>query len=187
MESLLSAFLAAALAEVGDKTQWLTLALTAHFRRPKIVMAALACAVVANAALAGLAGRAIMPLLNREAATLMLALALGSAAASMAMKVKPPPDVTRARAAFATSLILFLAAELGDKTQFLTFAIATRSGMPALAALGAALGVFTMAMAAMVGGRALVEAVPLKAARRTIAGLFALLAFVAAITALRLI
>lgn len=187
MEALLSAFLAAALAELGDKTQWLALALAIHFRRTPPVIAALALAAIANAALAAIGGSLVAPIMPREAATLMLGLALGSAAISLLFKPKPQAPVTSKGMAFAASFILLMAAELGDKTQFLTFAIAARTGMPILAATGAAAGVCVMGAAAIFSGRAAMEAAPWPVVRRCVAALFAILAFIAAINAFRLI
>ena len=187
MEALLSAFLAAALAELGDKTQWLALALAVHFRRTTPILAALALAAIVNAALAAIGGALVAPFMPREASTLMLALALGSAAVSLTFKPKPPAPVTGKGLAFVASFILLMAAELGDKTQFLTFAIAARTAMPGLAAAGAATAVFAMGAAAIFGGRAVMDPAPWLLLRRCAAALFAALSFVAAINAFRLI
>ncbi len=189
MEALLSALLAAALAELGDKTQWLALALAIRFHdKGGAVLAGIALAAIVNAAIASVAGAMIGPMLVREAATLMLALALASAGVTMAFKAKSPPGIDGWRiGAFLTSFAAFGIAELGDKTQFLTFAIATRTGMPMLTALGAAAGVFAMSAVAVAGGRAVLDALPLGILRRVIAGLFLLLGAIAAVNALRLV
>lgn len=189
MEALLSALLAAALAELGDKTQLIALALALRFRNSTgAVLAGIALAAIVNAAIAGLASGTIGAMLSRDAATLMLALALGSAGVPMMWKPKPAPSVDGWKiGAFASSFAAFGIAELGDKTQFLTFAIATRTGMPILAALGAAAGVFAMSAVAVIGGRAVLAALPVTALRRIGGALFLLLGAIAAVNALRLV
>lgn len=189
MEALLSALLAAALAELGDKTQWLALALAIRFRdQGGAVLAGIALAGLVNAAIASAAGVAVGTMLTREAATLMLAFALVSAGATMALKARPAPGLDGWRiGAFLTSFAAFGIAELGDKTQFLTFAIATRTGMPVLTAAGAAAGVFAMSALVVAGGRAVLDALPLQVLRRMVSGLFLLLGMIAAVNALRLV
>jgi putative Ca2+/H+ antiporter (TMEM165/GDT1 family) len=189
MEALLSALLAAALAELGDKTQLIALALALRFHKSSgAVLAGIALAATVNAAIAGIAGITIGQMLSREAATLMLALALISAGVPMLLKPKPAPDIAGWKiGAFASTFAAFGIAELGDKTQFLTFAIATRTGMPVLAAAGAAAGVFAMSVLAVVGGRAVLDALPMALLRRIGGGLFLVLGAIAAVSALRLV
>jgi putative Ca2+/H+ antiporter (TMEM165/GDT1 family) len=188
MEALLSALLAAALAELGDRSQWLALALALHFRRDGAVLAGIALAAIANAAISAVAGTMVAPIMPREGATLMLALALASAAFTLAMRTKAPPALDSWRiGAFGSSFALFFVTGLGDKTQFLTFAIAARTGMPVLTAMGAALGVIAMSMAAVIGGRSLLNIFSARALRLGAAALMALLASIAAVNALRLI
>lgn len=187
MEALLSAFLAAALAELGDKTQWLALALGLHFRRAGPVLAGIALAALANAALAAFAGQLVAPMLTRWAATLMLALALGFAGTGALLRSAAPETRNWRMGPFLGSFLAFFIAELGDKTQFLTFAITVRTGAPELAAAGAAAGVTAMAAIAVIGGRAALDTLPLSKLRVGVGALFLVLGFIAAVSALRLI
>lgn len=187
MEALLATFLAAALAELGDKTQWLALGLALYFRRTAPVLAGIALAAIANAALSAFAGAVIAPMLTRWAATLLLALALGFAGVACFMRSPVPLAANWRMGAFVSSFLAFLLAEFGDKTQFLTVAIAARTGMPALAGAGAAAGVIAMAAVAVIGGQAARERIPFTALRRAAGALFLILCFFAAISALRLI
>lgn len=187
MDALVPAFVAALLAEIGDKTQWLALALALHFRRPAPVLAGIACAAFANAALAALAGALLAPRLTHEAATLLVALALLLAGAAAWIRQTPPdPPRHRASGALLTSLFAFLLLELGDKTQFLTFALALRSGSFWLTAAGAAAGVVLASAAAVLAAPAL-QRLPLVAIRRGVGALFLLTGLWAALSALRLI
>lgn len=185
MEALLSAFMAAALAELGDKTQWLAFALAVHFRRNGAVLAGIAAAAIANAAIAAAGGILVAPMLNRHAATLLLALALVFAGVGAFLPQKRPAVGGWKLGAFGTSLAAFFVLELGDKTQFLTFAIAARSPMPVLAASGAAAGVIAAGAAALTGSA--FERLPLKGMRRGVGVLLTLLGLIAAVSALRLI
>ena len=188
MEALLSAFLAAALAEIGDKTQWLALALGLHFRRPLPVLAGIALAALANSAIAAAAGLYIAPMLTREAATLLLALALLSAAAGALWRQKRPGAVDGWKlGAFASSLLAFFILELGDKTQFLSFAIATRTGSPILTALGATAGISLASTVAVALGKGYEKALPVRGLRLGAGILFLLAGAVTALVALRLI
>ena len=188
MDALLPAFLAALLAECGDKTQFLALALGLHFRRLWPVILGIALAALANAAIAAIGGYYVSPLLTFEAATLMLALALVFAGTGALIAQKPPEPVEGWRmGAFPASFLAFFLLELGDKTQFLTFAIATRSGAPVLAASGAAAGVIVASALAMLAGRDLGKALPVARVRVAIGLFFLLTGLWAALAALRLI
>lgn len=188
MDALLPAFVAALTAEFGDKTQWLALALGLHFRRIAPVLFGIALAALANSALAALAGSYISPLLSFEAATLMFALALLFAGVGALWMQKAPGSVEGWRlGAFASSFLAFFTLELGDKTQFLTFAIAVRSGAFWLSLAGAAAGILAASSVAILIGREYASALPVRAMRLGVAALFLLLGSWAALAALRLI
>jgi len=188
MEALLSAFLAAVLAEIGDKTQWLALALGLHFRRSLPVLAGIALAALGNSAIVATAGAYIAPMLTREAATLLLALALLSAAAGALWRQKRPDPVDGWKlGAFASSALAFFILELGDKTQFLTFAIATRTASPILTAAGATAGVVVSSAVAIGLGAAFEKAMPVRGLRLAAGILFLLPGLIAVLIALRLI
>lgn len=188
MDALLPAFLAALLAEFGDKTQWLALALGLHFARPLPVLGGIALAALISAALAALAGIYVSPMLSFEAATLMLALALLFAGIAAMMKQKPPEPVEGWRlGAFLSSFLAFFILELGDKTQFLTFAIAVRSGSFWLSMAGAVAGVVTASTIAILLGRRFATTLRVSAIRCGGGILFLLLGLWAALAALRLI
>ena len=82
--------------------------------------------------------------------------------------------------------ILCLAAQMGDRTQFITFALAGRFDSPALAAAGAAAGIFAASVPAALLGASFGSAVPLRAIRIGGAFLFLITGFVVAVKALQL-
>src|SRR3546814_6103998 len=91
--------------------------------------------------LGAVAGALIGPMLTPEARALLLALALVSAGGAALFKAKAPDALPDSRlGAFATGLLALLALGIGDRTQFVTFALAARTPIPALAFVGATLG-----------------------------------------------
>ncbi len=184
MDTLLPAFVAALLAEFGDKTQLLVLMLAARFGRNGAVIGGVALAALANAAIAGAGGAMLATLMTPEPRALLLALALIFAGAGALLPMTPPEPVDRWRiGAFASSFGAFFILEFGDKTQFLTAAIAARAGSPILAACGAAAGVTLAAAAAL----ALGEALPRRMIRRAAGILFLIVGLFVTVSALRLI
>lgn len=185
MDALLSALVAALLAEIGDKTQLVALALAARFANDRAVLGAIALAAVANAAIAAAGGVWIGPQMTREASTLLLALALLFAGGGAFWPRKAPSVAHWRGGAFVASLLAFGLAEFGDKTQFLTFAIAARADAPVLAGIGAAIGVLVSNAVAIGIGAGFAKAA--RPARWAIGGLFVLLGLAAAVSALRLV
>ena len=120
-----------ALGEMGDKTQLLALVLAARFRRPWTIVAGIAVATLANHALAGALGHWIA--LQLGATTLRWVVGLGFIAMAAWMLVPDrldDDDAAVARAGhwgvFATTVVAFFLAEVGDKTQLATVALAAR-------------------------------------------------------------
>jgi putative Ca2+/H+ antiporter (TMEM165/GDT1 family) len=185
MDALLTAFVAAFLAEWGDKTQLVVVMLAAATRRPGQVLAGLALAALASNALAAVAGVYIAGTINIRAMTLMTALALLFAGGSGLIPRKPPAPASL-RLPVLTAFILSLAAEMGDRTQFLTFAFAGRFDSAPLAAAGATAGTLAACLPAALLGERLATTVPMRAIRYTIAGLFLIAGFIVAVKALQL-
>jgi Ca2+/H+ antiporter, TMEM165/GDT1 family len=186
MEALVTAFAAAFLAEWGDKTQLIAAMLAATTRRPGQVLIGLVLAALASNALAAVAGVFIAQSITIRAMTLMVALALLFAGLSGVIRRRPPAPET-ARLPLATAFILCLAAEFGDRTQFLTFALAGRFDSAPLAAAGATAGILAACLPAVLLREKLSEAVPLRAIRYATAALFLAAGFYAAVSALRLV
>jgi len=115
-----------ALAELGDKTQLLALVLAARFRAPLPVIAGIATATLANHFAAGAVGSAlavyISPLILRWA----VALSFFATALWMFIPERQPEGASEVSrfGAFGTTAISFFLAEIGDKTQIATVALA---------------------------------------------------------------
>jgi putative Ca2+/H+ antiporter (TMEM165/GDT1 family) len=188
MDALLSAFVAAGLAEWGDRTQLFVIVLAARYARPAPILAGLAVAAIANSLIAAYAGTLVTDLVPVRAASLLVALALLFAGAGGLLR-RSPPDMGMGwrMPAFATAAISLFLLEFGDKTQFLTFAIAARYDSFALAAAGAATAIVAANVPAALLGSRLPAIVPVRPLRYAIAGLFLVTGFIVAVNALELV
>jgi Ca2+/H+ antiporter, TMEM165/GDT1 family len=125
MEAALVSIVTVALAEMGDRTQLLALVLAAHYRRPWAILAGIFLATLANhagaAALGVWFGEFLTPaILDTTVGAGLLAMALWALKSD---QLEKRPAVGR-RGAFVATLIAFFIAEIGDKTQIATIALA---------------------------------------------------------------
>jgi putative Ca2+/H+ antiporter (TMEM165/GDT1 family) len=138
---MLTAFLvsvaAIAIGEIGDKTQLLALMLAARYRQPWPIVAGILCATLANHALAGIFGSWVRHAVDPGILRYAIALALFAVAV---WALKPDKlDAHDAKASrlgvFAVTTVAFFLAEMGDKTQLATVALAARfSDLPSVVA-----------------------------------------------------
>lgn len=185
MDGLLTAFVAAALAEWGDRTQLIVALLAARSGRPGLVLAGLFLAALVSCAVAAFAGALVAGTITIRATSLLVALALLFAGVAGMIRRKPPSIGSARTPVLLAAFLLCLAAELGDRTQFLAFALAGRFD-PALAAGGATAGILAAAVPAALLGARLQSAIPTRAIRIGGGFLFLIAGFYVAVTALRL-
>jgi len=186
VDALVTAFVAAALAEWGDKTQLIVAMLAAATRRPATILAALFLAALASNVVSAIAGIYVADTVTIRAMTLMVALALLFAGAS-GLLIRKARERSPRRWLLAGAFILLLAAEFGDRTQFLTFALAGRFDSAPLAAAGATAGTLAACLPAALLGDRLGRALPLRAIRYVGAALFLIAGFIVAVQALQLV
>jgi putative Ca2+/H+ antiporter (TMEM165/GDT1 family) len=132
-----------ALGEMGDKTQLLALVLAARFKRPWPIVAGIAVATGVNHALAGALGHWVALWLG--AGVLRWVVGLGFLAMAAWMLVPDRVDADEADRArgfgvFVTTAVAFFLAEMGDKTQLATVALAARHPELVAVVLGTTLG-----------------------------------------------
>jgi putative Ca2+/H+ antiporter (TMEM165/GDT1 family) len=188
LDALLSSFVAAALGEWGDKTQLLVIALAVRYRRPLPILAGILVASLANSLIAAFGGALVHALITPRAASLMIALALVFAGVAGLIRPKAyESDGTSRAGPFLVAVASFFVLEFGDKTQFLTFAIAAQFNAFALAAAGATAGILASSVPAALLGDRLARAAPLKAIRIGLGILFLLVGLVVGVNALRLV
>lgn len=184
----MAALVVAALAQVGDRPAWLAAILADRYRKPWLVIAAAALAIAAAAALSAAAGAWIAPRLAPNARQLLLALALAFQAAGTVRLAKQPDRLAGWRlGAAATSFAGLFILAFGDGLMFIVLALAARSPMPVLAAVGATLGSLAVIAPAALLGEAACLNLPMLPARRAAGALFLLAAIMLALGALRLI
>lgn len=129
MEAFFVATGVVALAEMGDKTQLLTLVLAARFRKPWPIVWGILVSTVLNHALAGAVGNWVTHALGPD----VLRWILGGSFIVMALWMLIPDklddgDLPKAShfGVFGTTVIAFFLAEMGDKTQIATVMLAAR-------------------------------------------------------------
>jgi len=167
-----------ALAEIGDKTQLLAFILAARFKKPVPIIAAILCATVLNHGLAGAVGAWITATVSPE----ILRWVLGTSFIGMAVWTLIPDKIeeeeTRAAmkfGVFGASFITFFLAEMGDKTQIATIALAAHYGTPLLVVIGTTLGMLIADVPAVFVGGRLASRLPMKLVHSVAATIFAAL------------
>jgi putative Ca2+/H+ antiporter (TMEM165/GDT1 family) len=168
-----------ALAEIGDKTQLLAIVLSARYRRPLPIIAGILFATIANHALAGLVGRLVMASVSPT----WLKAGLAAAFAGMAIWILVPETLedleTPAGARFGifgTTVIAFFLAEMGDKTQIATVALAARYSSVLAVVSGTTIGMLLANVPAVFLGNRLAERLPVRLVHAVAAAIFAVLA-----------
>lgn len=175
MEVFFASTLLVALAEIGDKTQLLSFVLAARLRRPWAIVAGILIATLANHALAGWVGTWIGQLLTPE----VLRWVTGAVFIAFGLWTLKPDELDEDEAltashagAFVTTTIAFFLAEMGDKTQFATIALAARFDALLWVVAGTTLGMMAANVPAVLIGDKLAEKLPLKQIRWAAATVF---------------
>ncbi len=178
MEAFLVSTGIVALAEIGDKTQLLSLVLAARFRKPWPIVAGIFVATLANHALAGAAGAWVTTLLGPQT----LRWLLGASFIAMAVWMLIPDKLGDAGAAraprfgvFATTLVAFFLAEMGDKTQVATVMLAARYPAYLAVVAGTTLGMMLANAPVVWLGERVMRVLPLRAVHISCALVFLLL------------
>jgi len=178
MESFLVSTGIVALAEMGDKTQLLSLVLAARFRKPWPIIGGILLATLANHALAGAAGTWVTALLGPD----VLRWVLGGSFLAMAAWMLIPDKLDEADAGqaprlgvFATTLIAFFLAEMGDKTQIATVMLAAQYNAWAAVVAGTTLGMLLANAPVVWFGDAVTRRVPIRVVHLVSAVIFAAL------------
>jgi putative Ca2+/H+ antiporter (TMEM165/GDT1 family) len=177
MEAFLISTGIVALAEIGDKTQLLAFLLAARFRRPLPIIAGILVATVANHAFAAAVGALVSQLLG----PVVMRWVLGLSFLAMAAWIMVPDEIDEEESqlarfgVFMTTLIAFFLAEMGDKTQVATVALAARFPSMLAVVAGTTFGMMLANAPAVYFGERIANKVPLKLVHGLAALIFALL------------
>jgi putative Ca2+/H+ antiporter (TMEM165/GDT1 family) len=178
MEALFISTGVVALAEIGDKTQLLAFILAARFKKPVPIILGILCATVLNHGMAGALGAWITSVVSPEA----MRWALGLSFIGMAIWTLIPDkieeeetQVAQRLGVFGATFITFFLAEMGDKTQIATVALAAHYAAPLLVIAGTTLGMLIADVPAVFVGNKFAEKIPMKLVHSIAAGIFALM------------
>ena len=178
MESLLVSTGVVALAEIGDKTQLLAFILAARFKKPLPIILGILVATLFNHGLAGALGAWITATLTPEVLRWVLGLSFIGMAIWTLIPDKIEEEETRIAGrfgVFGATLVTFFLAEMGDKTQVATVAMAAHYATPLLVVIGTTLGMLLANAPVVWLGHKLVRRVPLRLVHGISAAIFAVL------------
>ena len=182
MEAFLVSTGIVALAEMGDKTQLLTLVLAARLRKPLPICLGIFAATLVNHACAAAVGQWITAHLGAEAMRWILGLSFLAMAGWMLIPDKLDDDEENKPqrfGVFLTTLIAFFIVEMGDKTQIATVALAAKYSSLVAVVAGTTFGMLLANVPVAYFGDALTRKFPIKAIHATCAAVFAALGVMA--------
>ena len=167
-----------ALAEIGDKTQLLAFILAARFKKPLPIIAGILCATILNHGLAGALGAWITATVSPE----ILRWILGASFIGMAVWTLIPDkieeeetQVAKQFGVFGATFITFFLAEMGDKTQIATIALAANYASAVMVVIGTTLGMLIADVPAVFVGDRMAKKIPMKLVHSIAAAIFAVL------------
>ncbi|MNK39089.1 hypothetical protein D3C87_576920 [compost metagenome] len=177
MEAFLISTGIVGLAEIGDKTQLLAFLLAAKFRRPLPIVLAIFVATITNHAFAAAVGAWITSMLGPDVLRWVLGVSFLAMAAWTLIPDKLDEDETKLAkyGVFLTTLIAFFMAEMGDKTQVATVALAARYHDIYSVVLGTTFGMMLANVPAVYLGDRIANRVPLHLVHGIAALVFAVL------------
>jgi putative Ca2+/H+ antiporter (TMEM165/GDT1 family) len=166
-----------ALAEIGDKTQLLAFILAAKFRKPLPIILGILVATLVNHGFAGALGSFITSLMGPH--TLRWVLGLSFIAMAIWTLIPDKFDEEDAKlgrfGVFGTTLVAFFLAEMGDKTQVATVALAAQYNAIVSVVMGTTLGMMIANVPAVLLGDRIANRVPVRLVHGIAAAVFAIL------------
>ena len=176
MESIFVSTGVVALAEIGDKTQLLAFLLATRFKKPLPIIAGILVATLLNHSMAGALGAWITATLSPE----VLRWILGLSFIGMAIWTLIPDkieeeemQVAKRFGVFGATVVTFFLAEMGDKTQIATVAMAAHYPNPVLVVIGTTLGMLIADVPAVFIGDRFAAKIPMKLVHGIAAAMFA--------------
>lgn len=174
MDALLTSTLAVFLAEMGDKTQLLALLLTLRFKNKLAICAGILTATLLNHAASALLGLWLSQFLQAQWGQWLLGGSFIALGLWLLIPDKADDDNPKLAqyGAYLVTLVLFFMAEIGDKTQVATVALAAQYQSVIWVTLGTTLGMLAANVPVVYYGEALMRKLPMAWAHRIAAGLF---------------
>ena len=178
MEAFLISTGVVALGEIGDKTQLLAFMLAARFKRPWPICAAILVATLLNHGMAGAVGAWITTMVSPQVLRWILGVGFIAMAAWTLVPDKIDDDEIKARGTlgvFGITLVSFFLAEMGDKTQIATVALAARFNDIIPVVAGTTLGMLIADVPAVLVGERLAGRLNVRLVHGVAAAVFAVL------------
>jgi putative Ca2+/H+ antiporter (TMEM165/GDT1 family) len=175
MNAFLVSFVAVAVAEIGDKTQLLSLTLAAKYRRPWPICIGIFLATLANHAMAGGVGALLANWISPRAMQWAVVASFIGMSVWALIPDKADDEVVAKHSGHAlviATIITFFLAEMGDKTQLATVALAAQYHPLWQVVAGTTLGMMVANVPVVWLGTRFSARIPLRAARVTAALLF---------------
>ena len=174
MDAFLVSTAIVALAEIGDKTQLLAFILAARFRRPWPIVLGILVATLANHAFAAAVGTWLTTLMGPHTLRWVLGLSFIAMAAWTLIPDKLDEDEARLPrlGVFGATLVAFFLAEMGDKTQVATVALAAQFQAMLAVVAGTTLGMMLANVPAVLLGGRIAERMPVKLVHGIAAAIF---------------
>lgn len=166
-----------AFGEMGDKTQLLAVLLAARFRRPVPIVLGILVATLVNHALAGAVGDWIARALGADILRWTVGLSFVGMAGWMLVpdKLDGGMESTARLGVFGSTALAFFVAEMGDKTQVATVALAARYNDLVAVVAGTTAGMLLANVPAVFMGEKIAAKVSMHLVHRIAAAIFAVL------------
>jgi putative Ca2+/H+ antiporter (TMEM165/GDT1 family) len=175
MEALLNSAIAVTIAEIGDKTQLLSLLLAARFRQRHLLVLGILVATLINHGLSAWLGNWVAERIPEQVGQWLI----GGSFIAVALWILIPDKDEDASSrldkygAFVAALVLFFLAEIGDKTQIATVILAASYQDIAWVTVGTTLGMLAANVPVIYAGGWLLNKVSFQLARWIACALFA--------------
>jgi putative Ca2+/H+ antiporter (TMEM165/GDT1 family) len=178
MEAFLVSTGVVALGEMGDKTQLLAIVLAAAFRKPLVIIAGIFVATIVNHAAAGALGGWVAAQLDPDILRWVIGASFIAMAGWMLVPDKIDEDAAKDKHRFGvfwTTVVAFFLAEMGDKTQIATVALAARYPEVVQVVIGTTLGMMLANAPAVFLGDKIAKKVSMRVVHGVAATIFAVL------------
>jgi len=178
MEILLSSTAIVAIAEIGDKSQLLSLFLASRFRNPRLIIAGILVATLFNHTISAWLGVWLLKLIPPHVAPWVISGSFLIIALWLLIPDKHDGGSSQfdRYGAFTATTILFFLVEIGDKTQIATVVLAARYNNLVWVIVGTTLGMLIANIPVVYAGRWVMDRIPLNYARWTAFALFLVMA-----------
>lgn len=177
MDAFLASTLAVTIAEIGDKTQLLSLFLVCRFTKRSPIILGILVATLLNHALSALLGAWLAKII--PASWLPWIVAISFIAIALWLLIPDKDDSESSGllrfGAFTATALMFFIAEIGDKTQIATVVLAARYDETFWVIMGTTVGMLLANIPVIWAGQWIMERLPLATARILACALFVIL------------